>query len=260
MKRSRFLFILPLLFSLNCCDFFLPPLTAPNTASEVTEEDTQQQVEREDVGVTVNLGDYHVGDRFNYWMKGQHLTLKDISVDSSDKTCLEYKVLNNGKEVITITPVDRYFSAILKPHGYFEIKSENDYLTISICNAYIDAVLEGNRYKYTVGTIPLVIGPVYVPTPILTEEGESWMEVFVRYNLDGEYYTAKFSTPHFLVKQKSLYASRSFNNGGEQGKEMAGFLDADFLNKFYLSEPFKRIHGRRSYSLECNCSSERNNS
>ena len=208
MKHTRFLSIIPLLFSLNCCDLFLPPPIIPNTTQETTEEETQQPVQRHDLASAIYFNDYYrVGDKFDFSGTIQNTTKNEIYLSNSiDKNCLEYRIMNNDGEYFKINPSNHNFEITLFEQGIIKAQHKNDILTSRYSN--IKATIDGKEY-YIIGTYitgnPPTLKPLEIEIsmplvqPTLDKVGEYWLDVLVRYQMNEESYETKFTSEKFEV-------------------------------------------------------------
>ena len=201
MRRSRFLTILPLLFSLNCCEFFLPPIIIPNTQTEVTETNGNNPpvvVSRKDLLCEINVGSYKVGSKFDFSGAIQNRTLYDISLSSKDVGCLEYKIMKEDKEYFKINMAEHDFDITLLEQGKISAIHKDDVIKVSVSN--VKAYLDGKQYTVFA---PLVMDFYRtVQEPILNEVGSYWVDLFVRYEINNSYYTAKFTSQKFSVQEQ----------------------------------------------------------
>ena len=180
---------------LSCQNPFLPPIVPSNTNQEVTDE-TGETVQRNDLSSSVYFESYKAGDPFSFSGTIQNVTKNYITMDNNiDHSCLEYRIMREGVEYFTINPADHQFSITLFEQGIIKAQHRHDTLTSVFSN--IKARIDGKDY-YAISPIEFQYS-MPLPQPILKDAGTYWLDVFVRYQMDGEYYTAKFTSDSFGV-------------------------------------------------------------
>ena len=140
---------------------------------------------------------YIVGDKFNYsWtIKNKDFPTKKMIIDNTNKDSLEYKVLRDDEEVFGFN-LEQTLKLKFGYGGYFTVKNTNTKSIFSISeNCWVTYLFfrdnEGpSSFAYTMDNLTL------------DRLGNYWVELNIKYNLDGEdqKYKQKFTSPIISVR------------------------------------------------------------
>jgi len=152
-------------------------------------------VQRDDFNINLTLEDYVVGSRFNFSGAIQNKTNKDIFIDNSERSSLEYKLMK-GEEVILSEKLDA-LKLTLYSTGFIETNYKDNKLKTKLWGVKLET---GKIINVPITMpFPLVISTDYTSL-IFKDAGKYKLITELKYKIANEIYDMSFSK-EFEVKQ-----------------------------------------------------------
>lgn len=200
MKSLKSLVLIPLTalaIGVSGCNLFQnpePKEIEPNTTSETG---------RDNFNVRINLGDYNVGDEFNYEVCIQNKTEGDIFFNNSNRDSFKYKLFKDGNE-ITNKKIRDDFLMNMHKDGYIQMKHEGNKMKLTLRGIGID--IYGGHHEAPLNPLSGTEGwynfNIVETNYIITNSGKYWMKAELIYTKDNQCYTDTFASQEFNVGAK----------------------------------------------------------